>query len=255
MTDATTRSQAMRDLIVRARAGDASALETVLDQTRSLVVALATRFTPRGTVEADDLVQEGRIALLLAVRSYDPAGGASLTSYAWGVVRWQLLNTVAAESAARVPAGLAWSIRRALRRLKRERAMVTKAAVAVHAGVGMRTAARAIDAMQPAMSIEAIGDLREGDALRPTEDVVFEAIEIEALRALVVAALACVGLSRLERLAVNGWMADESHVAVAAHAGISPAAVRNAFQDAKRKLRPALAGWRQDRRCAGLRVA
>jgi hypothetical protein len=133
--------------------------------------------------------------------------------------------------------------------------MVTRAAVAVRAGVGMRTAARAIDAMQPAMSLDAVEGLREGDALRPTEEAVFEAIEAEALRALVVAALACVGLSRLERLAVNGWMADESHVAVAARAGTSPAAVRNAFRDAKRKLRPALVGWRQSRRCAELRVA
>jgi RNA polymerase sigma factor (sigma-70 family) len=97
----------MRDLIVRARAGDADALEAVLDQTRGLVTALAARFTPRGTVEVDDLVQEGRVALLLAVRSYDPAGGASFTSYAWGVVRWRLLNMVVTESAAHVPAGLA----------------------------------------------------------------------------------------------------------------------------------------------------
>jgi hypothetical protein len=121
--------------------------------------------------------------------------------------------------------------------------------------MGARTAERAIEAMQPAMSLEAVGDLREGDALRPTEEAVFEAIEVEALRVVVAAALACVGLSRLERLAVNGWMEDESHIAVAAHAGTSPAAVRNAFWDAKRKLRPALVGWRQERQCAGLRVA
>jgi RNA polymerase sigma factor (sigma-70 family) len=248
----------VKALIACARTGDASALEAVLEQTRGLVTALAARFTPRGAVDADDLVQEERVALLLAVRSYDPTGGASFTSYAWGVARWQLLNVVAAESATRVPAGLAWSIRRALRRLKRERVMVTKAAVAVRAGVEMRTAARAIDAMQPAMSLDAVGDLREGDALRPTEDAVIEAIEVEALRALVATALACVGLSRLERLAVNGWMADESHIAVAARAGTSPAAVRNAFRDAKRKLRPALAGWQKERwqyRGTGQRVA
>jgi hypothetical protein len=133
--------------------------------------------------------------------------------------------------------------------------MVTKAAMAVRVGVGMRTADRAIDAMQPAMSLEAVGDLCEGDSLRPTEDAVFETIEVEALRAVVAVALACVGLSRLERLAVNGWMDDESHVTVAARARTSPAAVRNAFRDAKQKLRLALVGWGQDKRCAEMRVA
>jgi RNA polymerase sigma factor (sigma-70 family) len=247
--------QRVKALVVRARAGDVSALEAVLDQTRGLVAALAARFTPRGTVEVDDLVQEGRVALLLAVHSYDPTGGASFTSYAWGVIRWRLLNVIVEEGAARVPRGLVWSIRRALHRLKRERAMVTRAAVAIRAGVHERTAARALEAMQPAISLDATEDLCEGDALRPTEDAVFEAIEAEVLRAVVVAALACVGLSRLERLAVNGWMADESHVAVAARAGTSPAAVRNAFRDAKRKLRPVLVGWGMDGRYAGLRVA
>jgi RNA polymerase sigma-B factor len=52
-----------------------------------LVRQVANRLRPRTTVPFDDLVQQGSIGLIRAVEAFDPAQGASLSSFAVPFIR------------------------------------------------------------------------------------------------------------------------------------------------------------------------
>ena len=72
-----------RDLARRSQDGDREASDRLLRAHLSFVVSIARKYRRYG-VPMNDLVQEGSIGLLHAIRKFDPAAGARLSTYA----RW-----------------------------------------------------------------------------------------------------------------------------------------------------------------------
>lgn len=68
-------------LLARVREGDRKAAEELIKRNAGLVASIAHRFIGRGT-EYEDLVALGNLGLLKAIRSFDPARGCALSTYA-----------------------------------------------------------------------------------------------------------------------------------------------------------------------------
>ncbi len=68
------------------RNAETKALEDNEDMVRAIVV----RSVPTWARHFEDAMQEGRIALLEAVRSWDPNGGASLRTWAGPRIQWKI---------------------------------------------------------------------------------------------------------------------------------------------------------------------
>lgn len=69
------------ELLIRARAGDAAAEETLMRENMGLVKSVAARFLGRGT-EFEDLCQLGSIGMLKAIRNFDTSYGTAFSTYA-----------------------------------------------------------------------------------------------------------------------------------------------------------------------------
>lgn len=67
-------------LIARAQSGDERAMTALLRKHRGFVYMTASRYRGRG-LEMEDLVQAGTLGLATAIRRFDPAYGARLTTY------------------------------------------------------------------------------------------------------------------------------------------------------------------------------
>ncbi len=72
-----------RDLARRSQAGDREASDRLLRAHLAFIVSIARKYRRYG-VPMNDLVQEGSIGLLHAIRKFDPSAGARLSTYA----RW-----------------------------------------------------------------------------------------------------------------------------------------------------------------------
>ena len=86
------------ELLARSRNGDELAENTLILRYRRIVRSCTRPFFLAGG-DSEDLLQEGMIGLLSAMREYDPAGGASFQTYAELCVRRRLIS--AARSASR----------------------------------------------------------------------------------------------------------------------------------------------------------
>lgn len=74
-------------LVRRAARGDVSARNCLIECNRGLVVSLARRYAP-SCIEIADLIQEGILGLMHAVKKFDPAKGCRLSTYAtWWIRR------------------------------------------------------------------------------------------------------------------------------------------------------------------------
>jgi len=80
-------------LATLAVAGDDEAAARLVRSNLRLVVALARRYVATG-VPLVDLVQEGNLALMHAVESFDPAKGFAFRSYATWLVRRALAESL-----------------------------------------------------------------------------------------------------------------------------------------------------------------
>lgn len=69
------------ELIAGAQAGDAAAMETLVQENSGLIWAVARRYLSRGT-EADDLYQLGCLGFLKAVEGFDLNYGTQFSTYA-----------------------------------------------------------------------------------------------------------------------------------------------------------------------------
>ncbi|MBQ3095859.1 MAG: sigma-70 family RNA polymerase sigma factor [Clostridia bacterium] len=83
-----------RELLLLARSGDAQSEELLIGRYARNVRAVARAFSLAGW-DVEDFIQEGMLALVRAIHSYAPDGGASFSSYVDVCVRRQLLNAVA----------------------------------------------------------------------------------------------------------------------------------------------------------------
>ena len=87
------------ELIIMARNGDEEAEEILAKRYGRLVRVCARQFFLVGG-DSEDLIQEGMLGLLNAIRRYDPMGEASFKTYAERCVKNRLLTAV--ESANRM---------------------------------------------------------------------------------------------------------------------------------------------------------
>jgi len=81
-------------LLARARDGDIAARGLVLERHLALVRRVAAHYRGLG-LPTDDLVQEGAIALLGAMDTFDPERGAAFSTYAYWPVRCAIGRAVA----------------------------------------------------------------------------------------------------------------------------------------------------------------
>ena len=82
-------NESARELLARAREGDAAAREKVIEDNLALVKYLVKRFTGRG-VEFDDLYQWGCLGLVKAVDRFDPAYPVKFSTYAVPVIMGEI---------------------------------------------------------------------------------------------------------------------------------------------------------------------
>lgn len=68
-------------ILSNAKSGDNTQAEVLIVQNRSLVEAIASKYT-NSSLEYDDIVQEGMIGLLAAIKTFDKNNGTSFKTYA-----------------------------------------------------------------------------------------------------------------------------------------------------------------------------
>jgi RNA polymerase primary sigma factor len=81
-------------LVARARSGEAGAADELLRQHIAFVIRVAMDYRNRG-VPLEDLINEGCLGLLRAIRCFDPRNGARFMTYASFWVRKAVLDTLA----------------------------------------------------------------------------------------------------------------------------------------------------------------
>ncbi len=81
------------ELISLAKAGDAAAEEELLIKYKQKVRSKTHLYFILGG-DSEDIVQEGMIGLVFAIRSFDPSRGASFSTYAEKCVSSRILNAV-----------------------------------------------------------------------------------------------------------------------------------------------------------------
>lgn len=69
------------EILSYAQSGDSAKLELLIEQSRQLVEAIASRYKD-SPLEREDLIQEGMIGLWAAIKSFDKTKGASFKTYA-----------------------------------------------------------------------------------------------------------------------------------------------------------------------------
>jgi RNA polymerase primary sigma factor len=87
----------------KVRLGDGAARQRMIEGNLGLVFVIARRHGGRGVPFAD-LVQEGTIGLAQAVERFDPARGATFSTYAVWWIRRAMLDAIAQSKPIRVPA-------------------------------------------------------------------------------------------------------------------------------------------------------
>jgi len=81
------------ELITQAKAGSKRAQAKILQKYERLCHKLARKFAfTAQSHQHEDLVQEGRIGLLDAIRTYDPEYGTAFMTWAYYAVRGQIVN-------------------------------------------------------------------------------------------------------------------------------------------------------------------
>lgn len=81
-------------LAVRMREGDEEALQELINHNLRLVTSIAKRYIGRG-LDFMDLVQEGNIGLLRAIKDFDPEVGNKLSTYATWWIRQFIMRALA----------------------------------------------------------------------------------------------------------------------------------------------------------------
>lgn len=87
---------ALQALHMAAYKGDARAVNVLVGQHLKLVVSIAKRYEYVSTLALEDLINEGNIGLLMAVRAFDPHKGFKFTTIASLYIRQQIIEAIRA---------------------------------------------------------------------------------------------------------------------------------------------------------------
>jgi RNA polymerase sigma-32 factor len=110
------------DVAVQARAGDQDAAHKLIEANLRYVVAVALQYRRYG-IPLGDLIAEGNLGLMMAIRKFDPDRGTRFVTYAGYWIRAYILDLVV-RSATMVGAGSGPFRSKLFFRLRRERAKV-----------------------------------------------------------------------------------------------------------------------------------
>jgi RNA polymerase sigma-32 factor len=115
--------EAEHELALVAREGDASAAHKLIEANLRFVVAVALQYRRYG-IPISELIAEGSLGLILAVRKFDPERGTRFVTYAGYWIRAYVLDLVV-KSASMVGGGSGALRSKLYFRLRRERARVS----------------------------------------------------------------------------------------------------------------------------------
>ena len=194
-------AQEEKDLSRRARGGDSSARQKLIERNLRLVISIAKKYRGRG-VAFEDLIQEGNAGLIRAVEKFDPEMGNRFSTYATWWIR-QAVTRAVADSArtVRLPAHVVdalYRLRRAENTLSLELGRdATEEELADRLDVKPQEARRLREVGQPISSIHArvgsddgseMGELlpddRSGEDYARVEVGQWERTLVEAVRSL-----------------------------------------------------------------------
>lgn len=80
------RRETNEEMIIRYKSGDESALEDLLKANRGIICKMARKFGSNHSHDEDDCMQEGALALIDAVRLWDPTRGTKFCTYLYRAV-------------------------------------------------------------------------------------------------------------------------------------------------------------------------
>lgn len=251
------------ELAVKALAGDKAAEEKLVEANLRFVVAVALQYRRYG-LRLGDLVAEGNLGLMIAVKKFDPHRGTRFVTYAGYWIRALVLDLVV-RSSSMVGAGSGPLRSKLFFKLRRERARVSN--LSQDAGernemmaerfettpAKMEEMLRRLDARD--VSLDGVVYPDSGTTLldtieSPASDQESELSEIERARELkdkMSAALS--GLDQRERFIVEQRYMGEKEVSLAAigrRLGVSRERARQLEARAKQKLRQKLEGMELD---------
>lgn len=89
-------ADSLDSLYLAAHRGDAKAVNTLVGQNLKLVISIAKRYEFASTLALEDLINEGNIGLLMAVRTFDPNKGFKFTTIASLYIRQQIIEAIRA---------------------------------------------------------------------------------------------------------------------------------------------------------------
>ncbi len=156
------------ELIRRAQAGDRRALEKVIHANLRFVVAVARQFTGYG-LPIEDLISEGNIGLLRALKTYDPTLGFKFISYAVWWIRQAIVDAIREYgNITRVPQNKRISLRKInmLRRqmLQEEEREPTVQEIARACQTSIQEVVAFLRALQAPVPLNSGGSVRNGTA-------------------------------------------------------------------------------------------
>jgi RNA polymerase primary sigma factor len=226
--------------VERGRHGDAHVREGL-----RYVIAVANSYRSHG-LPLEDLIQEGNIGLLVAVRKFDPARGVKFTTYAHSWIRKAIQRAIDnGVSNVRIPASKRAAARR-IRKLRREAersgaAHVCPRKLAEAAGLKIDDL-NGLDAIE---SMEFSIDEVAPGAGRPMHDMLVseepEGSQVDAvIRAEVMKAVSKLGGRQAKVLKLSFGMADGreySNTEIAALIGLTAERVRQIRQTAIERIR------------------
>jgi RNA polymerase sigma-32 factor len=246
------------DLCRRARAGDREAADRVVTSSLRYVARIASHYGGHG-MRAADLIAEGNLGLLQAIRRFEPARGLRFMTYAGYWVRAFVLGHILRQWSL-VGAGTGPQQSRMFFRLQRERSRL-EARIGDRAEVTRRLARKFETGVDDVLAMErrlAAGDASLDSPIhadggtgldfivsaQPTQDEQLERSERRAqVRARLLGALA--GMDARENLIVRSRLLREDPATLAdigRKLGVSRERVRQLEERVKEKLRAALGG-------------
>ncbi len=229
------------DLVARAQQHDAPAIEMLLATHERLVHNVARSYAGNGRdrMRVEDLAQECRLALLHALDRYDPAQGASFTTYAQRWMRQRCQRWCLSQRAIAIPERLAMAQRRvakAIVTLECQGVALSDASICALANVSPRmlAAVRAIPEEPHAFECATTDGMFETEPADPRATV-DTAMMHDELSVDLEAALAT--LTPRERAIVTARAQGQRLQEIASAHGITRERVRQIDRDARAKLR------------------